>query len=168
MWKNLIKLLHYASLVGLAGGIVVSLVLADTVDATSPSATASMHAAIALVCGALIVPSMVVMLLTGMLLVVARPHLIGARWVWAKAVLGIVTGAVILLALQPAVIAAASMAATGALGEAAPGPLANVVAIEYAAAWWTLGLVLVAMVVAVWRPRFGRTAPRADEGDRRR
>ena len=165
MWKNLIKRLHYASLVGLAGGIVVSLVLADTNDATSPSAAASMHAAIALICSALIVPSMVVMLLTGMLLVVAQPRLIGARWVWAKAVLGVVTGAVTLRALQPAVIAAASMSATGALGEAAPGPLANVVAIESAAAWWTLGLVLVALVVAVWRPRFGPPAPRAGEGE---
>jgi hypothetical protein len=158
MWKNVIKLLHYASLVGLAGGILVSLVLADTIDATSPSATASMHAAIALICGALIVPSMVVMLLTGMLLVVARPHLIGARWVWAKAALGVVTGAVILLALQPAVKAAASMAATGARGDAPLGPLAAVVASEHAAAWWILGLVLVAMVVAVWRPQFGRPA----------
>lgn len=163
MWKNLIKLLHYTSLVGLAGGILVSLVLADTVDATSPSATASIHAAIALICGALIVPSMIVMLLTGMLLVVAKPHLIGARWVWVKAVLGLVTGAVILLALQPAVNAAASISATGALGEAAPGPLANVVASEHAAAWWTLGLVLVAMVIAVWRPKFGRPAARAGE-----
>jgi hypothetical protein len=158
MWKNVIKLLHYASLVGLAGGILVSLVLADTIDATSPSATATMHAAIALICGALIVPSMIVMLLTGMLLVVARPHLIGARWVWAKAAIGVVTGAVILLALQPAVKAAASMAATGALGDAPPGPLAAVVASEHAAAWWILGLVVIAMVLAVWRPRFGRPA----------
>ena len=163
MWKNVIKLLHYASLVGLAGGIVISLVLADTVDATSPSAAAGMHAAIALVCGAVVVPSMIVMLLTGMLLVVARPHLIGARWVWAKAVLGVVTGGVILLALQPAVNAVASMAATGALGDAPPGPLASVVASEHAAAWWTLGLVLVAMVIAVWRPRFGRSVTRAGD-----
>jgi hypothetical protein len=165
MWKNLIKLLHYASLVGLAGGVVVSLVLADTIDATSPSAAAGMHAAIALVCGAVVVPSMIVMLLTGMLLVVARPHLVGARWVWAKAVLGVVIGGVILLALQPAVKIAASMSATGALGDAAPGPLASVVASEHAAAWWTLGLVLAAMVVAVWRPRMGRSAARGDDPD---
>ncbi|MGZ8254971.1 MAG: hypothetical protein ACXWVT_08980 [Burkholderiaceae bacterium] len=165
MWKNLIKLLHFASLVGLAGGILVSLVLADTIDATSPSASASMHAAIALICGAVIVPSMIVILLTGMLLVVARPHLISARWVWAKAVLGVVTGAVTLLALQPAVNAAASMSATGALGDAAPGPLASAIASEHAAAWWTLGLVLVAMLVAVWRPRIGRPVARGGEGD---
>lgn len=158
MWKNLIKLLHYASLVGLAGGVIVSLVLADTIDATSPSATAGMHAAIALICGGVIVPSLVMMLLSGMLLVIARPRLIAARWVWAKAALGVVTGAVILLALQPAVKAAASMAATGALGDAPLGPLAAVVASEHAAAWWILGLILVAMVVAVWRPRFGRPA----------
>lgn len=163
MWKNLVKLLHYASLVGLAGGIIVSLVLADTIDATSPSATAGMHAAIALICGGVIVPSLVMMLLSGMLLVVARPRLIGARWVWVKAVLGLATGAVILLALQPAVKAAASMAATGALGDAPLGPLANVVASEHAAAWWTLGLVVAAMIIAVWRPRLG-APPSGDQG----
>ncbi|MGB2818236.1 MAG: hypothetical protein WBC37_13535 [Burkholderiaceae bacterium] len=165
MWKNLVKLLHFAGLAGLAGGIVVSLVLADTIDATSPSATAGMHAAIALICSGLIVPSTILMLLTGMLLVVARPRLISARWVWAKALLGLAIGAVILLALQPAVLAAAAMSATGALGDAAPGPLSKVVATEHAAAWWTLGLVLVALAVAVWRPRFGRPAARAGEVD---
>jgi hypothetical protein len=50
------------------------------------------------------------------------------------------------------------MAATGALGDAPPGPLAAVVASEHAAAWWILGLVVIAMVLAVWRPRFGRPA----------
>jgi hypothetical protein len=158
MWRNLIKLLHYAGLVGLAGGILVSLVLAETIDATSPSGTATVHAAIALVCGAVVVPALVVVVLTGMLLVVARPQLIGARWVWAKAVIGLATGAVVLLALQPAVNAAAAMSATGALGDAALGPLASVVASEHAAAYWTLGLVALAMAIAVWRPRFGRPA----------
>ena len=165
MWKNLIKLLHFASLAGLAGGIDVSLVLADTIEATSPSATAGMHAAIALICGAVIVPSMIVLLLTGMLLVVARPHLINARWVWAKALLGLATAVVVLLALQPAVIAAAAMAATGALGDAALGPLAPVVESENAAAWWTLGMVLIALVVAIWRPRLGRPVAPAGELD---
>jgi hypothetical protein len=70
---------------------------------------------------------------------------------------------VILLALQPAVNAAASMSATGALGDAPVGPLALVVASEHAAAWWTLGLVAAAMIVAVWRPRLG-AAPAGDRG----
>lgn len=163
MWKNLFKLLHLAGLVGLAGGLVVSLVLADTVDATSPSGTATVHAAIALVSGAVIVPSLVVVLLTGMLLVVARPQLIGARWVWLKAVLGVATGAVVLLALQPAVRAAAAIAAGGALGERPMGPLASVVQAEHGAAWATLALVAAAVAIAIWRPRFGRGGDRADQ-----
>lgn len=163
MWKNLVKLLHFAGLVGLAGGIVVALVLADTIDVTSPSGTATVHAAISLVGNAVIVPSMVLVLLTGMLLVVARPQLISARWVWLKAVLGVVTGAVVLLALQPAFRAAEAMAATGALGDRALGPLAAVVRAEHTAAWATLALIVVAMAVAIWRPRFGRAVTRGDE-----
>lgn len=156
MWKNFVKLLHYAGLVGLAGGVVVSLVLADTIDVTSPSGSATVHAALAVVGSAVIVPALVLVLLTGLLLVVARPTLISARWVWLKAALGLTTGAVVLLALQPALRAAAAMAADGALGDRAMGPLAAVVETESTSAYATLALVAMATVVAIWRPRLGR------------
>jgi len=161
MWKNLLKLLHFASLAGLAGGIVVILVLLDTIDATSPAAVAGMHAAIALVCSGLVVPSLVVLLLTGMLLVVARPQLISARWVWAKAFVGLIVGATLLAGFQPLVNALASMSSTGALGTP-PGPLASTVETERWAAYLTLANVVAAMVIAVWRPRLGRAAAERD------
>ncbi|HET9024735.1 MAG TPA: hypothetical protein VFN64_09190 [Burkholderiaceae bacterium] len=156
MWKNLLKLLHFASLVGLAGGIVVILVLLDTIDATSPSAVAGMHAAIALICSGLVVPSLVLVLLTGTLLVVARPQLVNARWVWAKVFFGVIVAATILAGFQPLVNALASMSATGALGGAPPGPLASTVETERLAAYLALANVVAAMVIAVWRPRLGR------------
>jgi Serine aminopeptidase, S33 len=165
MWKNLLKLLHFASLAGLGGGVVVILVLLDTIDATSPAAVAGMHAAIALICSGLVVPSLVVLLLTGMLLVVARPHLISARWVWAKALVGVIVAATILAGLQPLVLALASMSATGALGDAPPGPLASTVETERWAAYLTLANVVAAVVIAVWRPRLGRTTAGRDSAD---
>lgn len=165
MWKNVVKLLHFAGLVGLAGGIMVALVLASAIDETSPSGAATVHAAIALVGSAVVVPSLIMVLVSGMLLVVARPQLISARWVWLKAALGVVVGAVVLLALQPAFRAAAVMSAGGALGERAIVPLATVVAREYGAAYATLALLLAAGVVAIWRPRLGRAAARGDRED---
>jgi len=162
MWRNLLKLLHFASLAGLGGGIVVILVLLDTIDATSPSAVAGMHAAIALICSGLVVPSLVVLLLTGMLLVVARPQLINARWVWAKAFVGVIVAATILAGFQPLVNALASMAVTGALGDAPPGPLADTVETERWAAYLVLANVVAAMLIAVWRPRLGRPASERD------
>ena len=162
MWKNLLKLLHYASLAGLGGGIVVILVLLDTIDATSPAAVAGMHATIALLCGGLVVPSLVIVLLTGMLLVVARPQLISARWVWAKAFFGVIVAATLLAGFQPLVLALASMSATGAIGDAPPGPLASLVETERLAAYLTLVNIAAAMVIAVWRPRLGRPASARD------
>ena len=161
MWRNLLKLLHHASLAGLGGGMVVILVLLDTIDATSPGAVAGMHAAIALVCGGLVVPSLVVLLLTGMLLVVARPQLINARWVWAKAFFGVIVAATLLAGFQPLVNALASMSSTGTLGTP-PGPLANMVETERWAAYLTLANVVAAMAIAVWRPRLGRAAAKQD------
>lgn len=163
MWKNVVKLLHFAGLVGLAGGIVVALVLATAVDETSPSHAATVHGAIALVGSTVVVPSLLVTLLTGMLLVVARPQLIGARWVWLKAALGVAVGALVLFALQPAFRSAAAMAAGGALGERAIVPLAAIVAREHGAAYATLALIAVATAVAIWRPRLGRNAGRAED-----
>lgn len=160
MFRNLAKLLHYAGLVGLAGGILVSLVLGVTVDATSPSGAATVHAAIAHVGGAVVVPSLVIVLLTGMLLVVSRPQFISARWVWVKAALGIATGAVVLLMLQPAVNAAATVAIGGAEGGRAMVPLSEVVQGEHFAAYLALVLVALAAVVAIWRPRLGGTRTR--------
>ena len=160
MWKNLLKLLHYASLVGVAGGIVVVLILVDTIDATSPSGVASVHATIGLICNALIVPSLIVLLLTGMLLVVARPQLISARWVWAKAVLGLLVALNVLFGFLPLVNALAAMSATGALGDAPPGPIDSTVATERYASYAILFNLLAAMVVAVWRPRLGRNVGR--------
>lgn len=153
MWRNAVKLLHFASLAGLAGGIVVSLILASAIDATSPSGAASMRAAIMLVYGALVVPSLVLLTLSGMLLVVARPQLISARWVWLKAALATFVGGMILFALQPLVRNVAAATATGALGDAAIGPLGNLVETEFVLAGITLAGVLAAMIVAVWRPR---------------
>lgn len=160
MWKNLIKLFHYVGLIGLAGGVAIGFVLADRIDVTSPGTTATLHAAIALVCAGVIVPSLVIVLVTGMLLVVGRPHLIGARWVWMKAALGLAVAVVVFAWLQPAITAAASMSEAGAPGSAVPVPIAGVVMTEFAASAWTLGLVVAAMVVAIWRPRLGW--PRAD------
>jgi uncharacterized membrane protein YidH (DUF202 family) len=138
-------------------------VLADRIDATSPGTAATLHAAIALVCAGVIVPSLILVLLSGMLLVVARPFLIGARWVWLKAALGVLVAAVVFARLQPAITAATSMSEAGAPVSVATGPIDTLVATEFGAAAWTLALVVVAMIVAIWRPRLGR--PRVERED---
>lgn len=153
MVRNFVKLLHYASLIGLAGGIVVSLLLGYAIDATSPSGAASMRAVIALVYGSVIVPSLVVLVLSGMLLVVARPQLINARWVWLKAAIASLVGGLVLLGLQPLAISVAAATATGALGDAAISPLAKLVETEFLLAAATLAGVVLAMIVAIWRPQ---------------
>jgi hypothetical protein len=89
--------------------------------------------------------------------VVARPQLINARWVWAKAFVGLIVAATLLAGFQPLVNALASMASTGALGTP-PGPLADTVETERWAAHLTLANVVAAMAIAVWRPRLGRQA----------
>jgi hypothetical protein len=116
-----------------------------------------MHAAIALICSGLVVPSLVVALVSGMLLVVARPQLIGARWVWAKAFFGLIAAGAILLGFQPLVNALAAMSASGALGTP-PGPIESTVDTERYAAYLVLANVLLAMVVAIWRPYLGRSS----------
>ena len=165
MFGRLIKLAHFLSLIGFVGGLAASLVLADFADSAPPGVLAALRMSIATVGETLVVPSLVTLVITGMLLVVARPHLIHARWVWAKALVGVIVAATILAGLQPLVLALASMSATGALGDAPPGPLASTVETERWAAYLTLANVVAAVVIAVWRPRLGRTAAGRDSAD---
>jgi hypothetical protein len=64
---------HVLSVIGFAGGLAASLVVADFADDAPPTALAALRLAIATVGETLVVPLLVMLVLTGMLLVVARP-----------------------------------------------------------------------------------------------
>ncbi len=154
--RHLLKLLHIAAAIGFVGTVAVSLLLAAVADTSTPLAFAATRRAILLAAENIALPSLVVLLLTGMLLVVKQPLLIDARWVWAKALIGLAVGAIALLAVQPAVSRAAQLAQLATEGMPALEPLAAALRAERIGGLLNLALSLLAMALAVWRPPFGR------------
>jgi uncharacterized membrane protein len=154
--KRLLKLLHIAAAIGFVGTLAVSLLLAATFDMSSPSAFAQTRRAILVAADSIAVPSLVLSGVTGMLLVIKQPLLVDARWVWAKALLGVLVAAVTLLALQPAVSRAAALSALAAQGSPMLEPLFAALRTERLGGSSCLLLSLLAIALPVWRPRLGK------------
>lgn len=153
--KRPLKYLHIVAAIGLVGALFVSLLLAATAQPASPAALAALRAAIAQIGSDIALPALILLGLSGALLVVAQPLLIDARWVWAKAVLGLLLGAVAIVVVQPAVNAAAALAASAYEGTPSDR-MGELLRAESIGSLINLALALVAIALAVWRPGLGR------------
>ncbi len=123
--RPLLKFLHQLGVIGFMGALAAQLALVvASGDAATPL---PWRQAAALVSGWLVMPALLLATVTGLLLMMAHPPFMAARWVWAKALLGMVVGALLLL----------------------PGASLETVA---------FGASLLAVALAVWRPRLGQRA----------
>lgn len=156
----LLRLLHLASVAVFSGALAVSLVLADDAEGASAAGVAAVRRSIVNVGDVVVIPALIVLLLTGMLLVVGRPMLIHARWVWAKAALGSVVAGVALFVVLPAARRAAAAAADGSLGAPSLDLMQGAMRSELLGSALALALVVLAAWIAVRRPRFGARSER--------
>lgn len=167
--------LHLASVGALSGSMLMLLVLADVADPMSPLTFGAVRQSMSVASNAVLVPALLLMLVTGFLLVVARPALIDARWVWAKAAIGVLIAGVAFFQVYPqanratayAVQSAAGSVIQSAAGRAAGTrePLDAALASERRGRWFNLLLALSAMFIAVWRPRLGAPVRAPADGD---
>jgi hypothetical protein len=152
---KLLKFLHVLSGAVLIGALASSLLIAGIADQIAPTEFAAMRRALALICNALVLPALLLTLVFGALLLLGRPALIYARWVWAKAAIGTCAATIAIFLVLPAVNQAAALARTGieapsfmALAAALRSDLIGELAL--------LGLALAAAVLGVWRPPLGK------------
>ena len=157
MFRSLLKLAHYGGLIGFVGGLASSLLLADFADSAPPTVLAALRFSIVALGESLVIPALLLLLVSGTLLVIARPQLVYSRWVWAKAAIGLAVAVVALAVVQPAVTRAAAVASEAALGAPALGTLMQALSAEKIGAAINLALAFVAIAVAIWRPRLGQS-----------
>lgn len=160
--KSLLKFLHVLAAVGFVGALMVSLLVTATADDATATAFAAARRAVSAAAENIALPSLVVLAASGMLLTVKQPLFIDARWVWAKAAIGIVIVGVALLVVQPAVVRAGALAQMAVEGSAVLQPLSAALRAERIGMLVNLALSLAAIALAVWRPRLGRP-PAADD-----
>lgn len=165
MFGRVVKVIHFLGLVGFVGGLAASAVLTGFADQAPPGVLAALRLAIAEVGESLVVPSLILVIVSGMLLVVARPTLVHARWVWAKAVIAVLMAVISLAVVQPGVRRAAVLASEAALGTPVRDAMVLATSAESLGGMAVMLLALAALVLAVWRPRLGQTMERGGDDE---
>jgi uncharacterized membrane protein len=157
--RKTVKVLHTVAAGGLVGGLVAYMLLLLSPPET-PAAYADLRANIAIVANYLLLPSLALALVSGLLSMMVHKPFMEKGWVWLKAGLGILMFKGVLTIVSAKADHAATVARRIAAGEADPGALDRLVALE----WWTLVVVLAITVanyvLGVWRPNSLRPSPR--------
>jgi hypothetical protein len=155
--KRFMKLLHSLSSIGLTGGLATyMLVLWAGPDISSLAEYSAMRTALAAVATWLLVPSMVVVLVSGLWAMAIHYPYHEAPWVWLKALSGILIFEATLASIDAPAQGAAEAARSALNGEIEPARLAELVRDEWTAWWVILALNVANIVLATWRPRFSR------------
>ena len=153
--NKLLKLLHLASVAGFLGAVVTAVLLSLLGPQTSAEEQAFTRAAISLISSYVALPSLLLVLASGMMLVIRQPLYLPARWVWAKAAIGVMILPLALMLWAPAIERAAAFARSGAFGTPIIDGQQAAVRIERSAGGALILFSLTAMALATWRPRFG-------------
>ena len=149
LWRLVAKVLHEVSAIGFGGGLAACLLINLMADRSSPAAFAAARQAFAAIANYLLVPSMAVVVVSGLLAIAATRGYIDAGWAWLKALLGITVFEATLMVVGSGSRHAELLAAA----TADPAGLATLLRSERNTLLLLIALCVVNVVLAVWRPR---------------
>lgn len=157
MLTKSLKLVHELGAIGVLGSFACCLVLVAIAPPTrSLAAYAAVRQDIAAITHWLLVPSLALVVVSGLLAIAANKAYVDAGWAWFKAALGLGMFEGTLRTVAGGARRAAELSAMAATGNADPVELAQVLHAEWGGLWVLLALSLANIVLAVWRPRFKR------------
>jgi len=156
--RKILKFLHEIGAVGVMGSLAACIVLVATAPRHSLVEYAAVRQGIAAITQWLLVPSLGIVLVSGLLAIAFNDAYINAGWAWLKALLGISTFEGTLLTVSASARQAAELSALAASGQGDPAQLAEVLRTEWGGLWIILAVSVANIVLAVWRPRFVRLA----------
>jgi uncharacterized membrane protein len=162
-----LKFVHTVATALLVGALALQLLVAYRYGAPPPEAGAAAGAARGLAAEVsrwLLVPSLVVVVVSGLLLMGINRSYGAAGWVWAKALIGLMLVKTVITLTHPAARDLATSAAgqTTAAGAFTAEAVAQLVRMEWNGAWVALVLSVAAIAFGVWRPRLSGQ-PRSDD-----
>jgi hypothetical protein len=158
MIGKLLKTLHEIGAIGTMGSFAAAIVLLATAPANSPVAYAAVLQGIVSITKWLLVPSLAVVLISGLLAIAANAAYKNAAWAWVKALLGIGTFEGTLLTVAASARRAAELSALAAAGQSDAAQFAQVLRTEWGGLCILATLSMANIVLAVWRPRLYRRA----------
>ena len=156
MLKRLLKALHEVGAIGVMGSLAAWIVLIATAPHDSLIAYAATRRDIAAIAQWLLVPSLALVLISGLLAIAATSAYKDAGWAWLKALLGISLFEGTLLTVGAGARRAAEVSALAVSGHGDADQLHDILKAEWGTLWVLLAISLVNIVLAVWRPRLMR------------
>jgi len=156
MSRRLIKLLHENGAIGVIGAFAACLILIVTAPLDSSVGYAASRQNILFLCRWMLVPSLALVIISGLLSIAVNEAYKDAGWAWIKALLGISMFEGTLLTVVSSARQAAELSAQAVSGAGDPGRLSQVLRTEWGGLWILLGVALANIVLAIWRPRFVR------------
>lgn len=155
--RKTLKFLHTLGAIGFTGAIGALIVLhALLPDPTELERFAALRGAMGAVARWLLLPSMGLVVVSGLLAMAASRAYQNAGWVWAKLLSGILVFEGTLVYLQAPMERAARRAEEALRGEFPVAELAATLGAEWGSFWILGGVAVANVVLGVWRPRFSR------------
>ena len=157
--KRLMKFLHEVGTVGLMGAIAAHIILSIISADMPPEQLAVVRHGIWVISRWLLLPSLGLVLFTGLIAMAIHPPYHNAGWAWIKALLTALVLEGTLGGIQGPARDAAKLSAQVAQGDLSATPaLEAVLRHERGGLWVIMFLSVVNIALAVWRPRLKRRA----------
>lgn len=148
-WTRLgAKVLHDIASISFGGGLAACLVINLTANRASASEFASARQVLAAIAEYVLIPSMAVVVVSGLIAMMATRGYQDAGWAWVKAVLGI---SVFVATVR--LVGASSKQAELVAAVTDPDMLDAMLRSERNMLWLLIALCVVNVVLAVWRPK---------------
>lgn len=159
-WRQVFRGGHHLGSAGMIGAYAACLALVTFAPEPSASleAYAASRASIAIVCKWILVPSLLLVLVSGLAALGANPAYHDAGWAWLKALTGLAMFEGTLLTVDSTARQAAELtAAAAASGMLDTVRLESLISREQGGLWGLLAIAIANVVLGVWRPRLSRS-----------
>jgi hypothetical protein len=155
--QKVMKCLHTTGAIGITGAIAAHLVLLSVLpDLDTLAEAAARRAGIAAVATWLLLPSLVLVLVSGLLAIAAHPQFGNAGWVWVKVALGLAIFEGTLVSVQRPATRNLEHTLEALAGDISSSELPDLLHSEWGPLWVILAICLANIVLGIWRPRLGR------------
>jgi hypothetical protein len=159
--RKAIKFLHTLGSSGIVGGLMAYFIILVYAPQENPARYLNMRETIGILSNVILLPSLAVVIVTGLLSIAAHQPFQELRWVGVKALLGISMFEGTLAIIQTKANDGVEVARRIAEGTLKPDAMAEVTAGEWNALGMIFAISVVNIVLAVWRPTLKRRPARS-------